>query len=388
MTPVAKRLKNLPPYPFAVLNQRVRELQAAGSDIIRLDIGSPDLPPPSAVVETLCDDASNPNLHGYAGYKGTPKFREAVAKYYRQRFGVTVDPETEILPLLGSKEGIVNLSLAFLDQGDIALVPDVSYPAYSLGAGLAGGSVHWLPVSEASGWLPDPSTTPAEVAARARLLWTNYPNNPTGAVADLDFYARMIDYCRERDIVFVSDNPYVDVTFDGYVAPSALQVEGAKDCTIEFVSSSKTYNMAGWRLGAAVGCAEILRALLQVKSNMDSGHFEPIYNAGVTAVDTPPEWIAERNQVYQARRDRIMDCLPHIGLSAEMPKGSLYIWARTDVGDGGRYVEEALLGTSVMFAPGQIYGPGGTPYVRIAITTDDSRLDEALDRLKTWYASR
>ncbi len=387
-TPAA-RLNTLPPYPFALLTQRVRELNQQGYDVIGLDIGSPDMPPPECVVEELYRSAREPDHHGYAGYKGTPEFRAAVAEYYQRRFGVTVDPEKQVLPLLGSKEGIVNLSLAYLDRGDIALVPDIGYPAYSMGALLANGEVFWLPTREENDYKPDVSSIPEAVLKRAKLLWINYPNNPTGATADTDFYKRMVDFCRQHNILLVSDNPYVEVTFDGYTAGSALQIEGAVDCTIEFISFSKSHNMAGWRLGAAVGNVEAIKTLLTVKSNMDSGHFQPIYDAGIIAFDEVPHaWINERNAIYQRRRDRILETLPEIGLTAQKPKGSLYVWARVLEGDGAKYAEEALMKAHVSVAPGAIYGPGGTNYVRFSIGIADDRLEEALTRLKKWYSAR
>ncbi|MEP7293810.1 MAG: aminotransferase class I/II-fold pyridoxal phosphate-dependent enzyme, partial [Chloroflexota bacterium] len=383
----AYRLQALPAYPLAILNQRVRELNAQGMDIIGLDVGSPDMPPPEFVIDALDESAHHPGHHSYSGYKGTSGFRAAIARYYRERFGVAVDPDTHVLPLIGSKEGIVNLSLAYLDRGDIALVPDVGYPSYSLGAQLAGAEVHWMPVSEAGGYLPDFDAIPDDVLARAKLLWVNYPSNPTGATAELDFYQRAVDFCNRHDILLVSDNPYVEVTFDGYVAESAMQASSAQDCAIEFVSFSKSYNMAGWRLGAAVGNPEAIKMLLQIKSNTDSGHFEPIYDAGIVAIEQISRaWIDERNAIYQRRRDRILETLPRIGLSAQKPKGSLYVWAKVtaEAGDGGKYAEAALVNAHVSVAPGQIYGPGGMNYVRISLGIADHRLEEALDRLEKW----
>jgi LL-diaminopimelate aminotransferase len=372
------------------LNQRVRDLNAQGYDVINIDIGSPDLPPPDAVVEALYESARDPNHHGYAGYKGTPDFRSAIAEYFLERFGVTVDPDREVLPLLGSKEGIVNLSLAYIDRGDIALVPDIGYPSYSMGVYLAGGEVHWLPLREPD-YLPDLTSIPAEVLERARLIWVNYPNNPTGAIADLTFYQSLVSFCRENDLLLASDNPYVDVTFDGYRAGSVLQVDGAMECALEFVSFSKTYNMAGWRLGAAVGNASAIQTLLQVKSNVDSGHFHAIYDAGIMALEeTSHAWIEARNAVYQRRRDKILSALPEIGLRARTPKGALYIWAHVEdqTMDGGSYAEQALINAHVSLAPGQIYGPGGKHYVRMSLSVRDERLDQALERLKVWYAKR
>ncbi|MBZ0282765.1 MAG: aminotransferase class I/II-fold pyridoxal phosphate-dependent enzyme [Anaerolineae bacterium] len=383
----AERLAKLPPYIFAVQGQRIQEMLTRGQDVISLDIGSPDLPPPPAVIEALSASAHHPNNHGYAGYRGIPAFRQAVARYYQRRFGVTLDPEREVLPLIGSKEGIVNLCLGYLDRGDIALVPDVGYPSYSMGARLAGADVYWLPVNEKMGFRPNLEAIPSEIANQAKILWINYPNNPTGATAELEDYARLVNFCRENDILLASDNPYVDVTYDGYCAASVLQVSDAKSCAVEFMSFSKTYNMGGWRLGAAVGNPEALKILLQIKSNVDSGHFKAIYDAGVTALDnTPSSWIEERNHVYQRRRDQIMAVLPFIGLQAKKPKGSLYIWGRVESGNGTKYVDKALNEALIALAPGAAYGPGGEQYVRISLGIPDDRLEVALQRLKDWYA--
>ncbi len=385
----ATRLKTLPPYAFAVIEQQIRAMVAQGKDVIRLDIGSPDMPPPPAVIDALSESASHPGHHSYAGYRGTPRFREAIARYYQKRFGVTLNATTEILPLIGSKEGLISLALAYLDPGDVVLSPDISYPSYSIGAHITGADVYWLPLSAADGFLPDLDAVPADIAARAKILWLNYPNNPTGATADLDFYARAVAFCQKHHILLASDNPYVDVTFDGYRAESVLQVAGAKDCAVEYISFSKTYNMGGWRLGAAVGNAEVIQALLQVKSNMDSGHFIPIYDAGIVAVDeTSQDWIDERNAMYQRRRDRIYAILPQIGLSAHKPKGSIYLWGRVEGSSGEAYVKEALEHAHVSIAPGEMYGPGGQGYVRISMSVPDDRLEIALDRLKSWYAKR
>jgi LL-diaminopimelate aminotransferase len=385
----AERLNNLPSYIFAVLGQRIQEMAAQGLDVISLDIGSPDLPPPQPVIDALKQSAQKPNNHGYSGYRGIPAFRQAVARYYQRRFGVVLDPEREVLPLIGSKEGIVNLSLAYLDRGDYALVPSVGYPSYSMGARLAGGDVHWLNFDNTTDYHPNVGDIPEAVLQKSKLLWINFPNNPTGATADISVYDRLVKFCRQHDILLVSDNPYVDVTYDGYKAPSLLQSADAMQCSVEFMSCSKTYNMGGWRLGAAVGNANVIKTLLQVKSNVDSGHFRPIYDAGTIALDeTPQSWIDERNSVYQTRRDRIMEILPSIGLEALVPKGSLYIWARVLDGNGDSYVDKALQGALVAFAPGSAYGPGGNDFVRISLGISDDRLTSALERLTRWYSSQ
>ncbi len=387
----AQRLKTLPPYAFALLTQRVRELNAQGLDVIGLDIGSPDMPPPPVVLDAMFASARHPGHHSYGGYKGTTEFREAIALYYHRRFGVTVNSETQVLPLIGSKEGIVNLSLAYLDRDDLALVPEISYPSYGIGAHLAGADVCWLPVSEAGGYLPDLSAVPSEALGRAKLLWVNYPNNPTGATAEPDFYRRAVEFCHQHGLLLASDNPYVEVNYDGYSAGSALQIEGALSCTVEFISFSKSYNMAGWRLGAAVGSTDGIKTLLQIKSNMDSGHFRPIYDGGVAAIESVPQsWIDERNAIYQRRRDLILGALPKIGLRAVKPKGSLYVWAHVEDNrlNGSSYAEAALSNAHVSVAPGEIYGAAGKRYVRLSVGIADERLEEALERLTNWYAAR
>jgi len=382
-TAPADRLARLPAYPFALINQRVRQLTQQGIDVINLDVGSPDMPPPEFVIEALARAAHQHDKHGYSGYKGAPEFRRAVANYYQRRFGVALDPEKEVLPLIGSKEGIVNLCLAYLDRGDVALVPEISYPAYSMGAYMAGAEVYWVPVDEQ--FLPILEAIPADVLKRAKLLWVNYPNNPTGAAVDLGFYERAAAFCAEHSILLASDNPYVEVTYDGFTACSALQAADSKLFTLEFISLSKSYNMAGWRLGAAVGSAEAVANLLQIKSNMDSGHFLPIYEAGAAALDeTPQSWIDARNAVYQRRRDLILSRMDKIGLTAAIPKGSLYIWGKTRAGTGQDYAEGALHHAHVSLAPGGMYGPGGSQYVRISLGITDDRLASALDRLEKW----
>ncbi len=388
-TPAA-RLTRLTTYPLAVLGARVQQMLAKGIPVIRLDIGSPDMPPSANVVETLANAACRDDAHGYAGYKGTPAIRRAFADYYSRRFGVELDPEREILPLLGSKEGIVNLCLAYLDEGDIALVPSIGYPSYSLGALLAGAEVHWMPISEENGYLPDFDAIPEHALDRAKLLWVNYPNNPTGATVGIEFYQRAVEFCERHDLLLASDNPYADVTFDQYRAPSALQVDGAKRHTVEFTSMSKTFNMAGWRVGAAVGNPDCIKNLLQVKSNVDSGHFIPIYEAAAYALrETSDEWMAQRNRIYQRRRDVLLAALPEIGLTAQVPRGSLYVWGRVPTGMlGADYCTQALEHAHVALVPGDAYGPDGTNYVRISIGMDDAHFDEAISRLRRWWAAR
>lgn len=385
----SERLETLPPYVFAVIGQQLRQMQQQGIDVIRIDIGSPDMPPADFVMDALDESARHPAHHGYTGYTGIPTFRQAVARHYKKRFDVDLNPDTEVLPLIGSKEGIVNLSLAYLAKGDVALVPAIGYPSYEMGARLAQADFATIPMPPENGFLLDLEAIPDEIADKAKLLWVNYPNNPTGVVADLEFYNKLVAFCAKHDILLASDNPYVDITFDGYSAPSALQADNAKDTAIEFMSFSKTYNMAGWRIGAAVGNADALKNLLTVKSNMDSGHFKAVYDAGIIALDqTKQAWLDERNAVYQRRRDKIMTALPKIGLVAEAPKATLYVWAKVLEMDAIEYADRARNEAHVSIAPGAAYGPGGEGYVRISLSVPDDKLDEAIDRLTKWYSNK
>jgi LL-diaminopimelate aminotransferase len=383
------RLDKLPAYIFAVIADQLNLLRIQGADVIRLDIGNPDMPPPDAVIDALCDSARQPANHGYTGYRGTPEFKQAIAQQYEKRFGVSLDPNTEVLPLIGSKEGIVNLTLAYIDAGDVALVPDIGYPSYAMGTRLAGGEIHWMPLNAENGFKPNVDEIPADIAKKAKILWTNYPNNPTSAFADNDFYEKVAAFCNKNDILFVSDNPYMDVTYDGYSACSALQTSYGKKNVVEFFSFSKSYNIAGWRLGAALGDADAIKKLLHVKSNIDTGHFKAVYDAGIAALQTTPQsWIDDRNKIYQERRDLIVEALPKIGLSAETPHGSLYAWGKIEKPSlQDNYTERARTEAHVSMAPGIAYGPGGEGYVRISLAVKTERLKEALDRLEKWYAT-
>lgn len=384
----AHRLNNLPPYVFSTIAQRVQALTTEGHDVIRLDIGSPDGMPPPAVIDTLVQSVQRPDKHGYASFAQASGFRQAVADFYHRRFGVMLDPNTQVLPLLGSKEGIVNLCLAVLNPGDLALVPDVGYPAYSRGVLLAGAEVGWLPLRPDNNFLVDFDAVSAEERSRARMLWMNYPNNPTGAVADQHFFQRAVEYCRTHNIVLVSDNPYCEITFDDCEAGSALTAAGTADGIIEMISFSKSYNMAGWRLGAAVGDSALLKALQQLKSNVDTNHFLPIYEAGVAALEqTSDAWAAERNDIYRRRRDLVIEALPAAGLVPNRPQGAIYVWARVQRGGGNDYAQACLEGAHVSLTPGEAFGPGGKDYVRISLCVPDNRLETAMDRLRNWYTS-
>ena len=379
---IADRVTNLPPYVFASLEKRLSAMRAKGVDVISLGIGSPDLAPPQFIVDALYRSASRQDTHGYAGYFGTPALRQAMAGYYRKRFGVDVDPNGEVLPLIGSKEGLANMAFAFIDPGDLALVPDPGYPTYSMGPLMAGGGSYPLPLLEEDGFLVDFGAIPGDVAAKATVLWLNYPNNPTGAGAPMAFLRKAVDYCREHDLVLCYDNPYCDLTFDGYVAPSVLEVPGAKDVAVEFNSLSKTYNMAGWRIGMAVGNAKAIQALSVIKTNIDSGIFLPIQEAATVALNGDQSWIAERNMVYQRRRNIVMEWLPKVGLTAQPPKGALYVWAKLpEGGDCEAWATGMFEKAGVWLTPGTAYGECGKGYLRISLCTPEERLAEAGERL-------
>ncbi len=379
----AKRLDNVPMYVFAAHAARLRKLASEGLDIIRLDIGEPDAPPPAFIIDELCRTAHDPKKHGYAGYGGTPELKNAIADYYQRRFGVTLDPGPETLPLLGSKEGLANIALAWLDPGDIALVPDPGYPTYQMGAKLAGADVHFMTLEQRLGWLPDLRAIPVGVAERSRLMWISYPNNPTGAIAPMSFYEEAVDFCRRYDILLCSDLPYADVCFDGYVAPSVLAVPGSKDVTLEFNSLSKSHHMAGWRTGMAVGNAVAVKALLQTKSNIDSGIFRPIQDAATAALNGDDSWMVARNVEYQQRRDMILETIRAIGMEADTPKASLYVWALPPKGYGSiEFADKVLLETGVSFTPGDAYGPSGQGYIRISMGTETKKIAEAMARVR------
>jgi len=381
---VSQRIADLPPYVFAGIERRIAEARSRGVDVINLGIGGPDLAPARAVVDALVASAQRSDTHAYPGYFGTPALRGAIAAYYRRRFGVAVDPEREVLPLLGSKEGLVNMTLAFVDAGDVVLAPDPGYPVYRASAILAGGSAYALPLTRAGGWLPDLGAIPADVLARATLLWLNYPQNPTGATAPLEYLAEAVAFCRAHDVVLCYDNAYGEITYDGYVAPSVLQVPGAMDVAVEFNSLSKMANMAGWRVGMAVGNAKALGALATVKTNVDSGMFTPVQAAAAVALAGDTGWEAERNRVYQRRRDVVLGWLPEAGLEADPPRGGLYVWARVPAGgDAEQWAIDALERCGVWLTPGTAFGACGAGYLRIALCAPEERLAEAGRRLST-----
>jgi LL-diaminopimelate aminotransferase len=341
------------------------------------------MPPDDEIIEALARSANRPDSHGYAGYYGLPELRQAIANYYAHRFGVDLNPEGEVLPLIGSKEGLAHLSLAFLDPGDVALVPDPGYPTYKMGAYLAGGTTHRFPLLAERNFLPDLAAIPVDVAQQAKLLWLSYPNNPTGAVANLKFFTEAVAFARQHDLLLCHDNPYCDVTYEGYSPPSLLQVEGAKDVAVEFNSFSKTYNMAGWRIGMVVGNRVAIKALAQVKTNVDTGIFAAIQEAAVVALTGDQTWLESRNAIYQERRDIILEGLAAVGIKARKPLATLYIWAEVPEGySSAAFADKLLTEQGVSFAPGSAYGECGEGYLRISVGMETPRVREAMERLK------
>ena len=382
----ARRIEKLPPYLFVTISKKIAEKRAQGEDVITLAVGDPDIPTPRHVIERLCQAAQDPQNHRYPESEGLPQFRNAIAQWYEKRFGVTLEPNREILPLIGAKEGIGHVALCFIDPGDIALVPDPAYPVYSIGTMFAGGSSYYMPLTEDNEFLPDLDRIPAEIARKAKILWINYPNNPTAAVADREFFERVVAFARKYDIAVCHDAPYTEVAFDGYRPVSFLEASGAMETGVEFHSLSKSYNMTGWRVGMMVGNAGIIDALRRVKSNLDSGIPQAIQQAAIEALTGPQDCVTEHNTIYKRRRDRVLQTLNQIGLKARPPSASLYIWARVPAGYTSLEFATSLLeDAGVVVTPGIGYGKYGEGYIRLSLTVPDQRLEEALARLRAWH---
>ena len=376
----SSRSERLPPYLFAELERKVREKKAAGVDVISLGIGDPDMPTPALVVDALVRAAADPATHRYPSNRGRPELREAFARFYERRFGVALDPESEIIPALGAKECVFNLNLAFLDAGDVALAADPGYPVYTGGPLLTDGRPALMPLVPGLGFAPDLDAIAAEDAARARLLYLNYPNNPTGAVLPDGLFERVVEFAREHDVLVVHDASYTETTFDGYVARSFLETPGAKDVGVEIFSLSKGWNMTGWRAAAIVGNEDAVTAYWRVKTNIDSGMFEPVQLAAAAALDAgPPE---EMKAIYERRRDLVCDALREIAVDVTPPKGTIYVWAPVPAGHtSASYCELVLDESGVVLSPGGAYGPNGEGFFRISLTVPDERLSEAVERL-------
>jgi LL-diaminopimelate aminotransferase len=382
----AERVTVFGPYYFSILGEKIKGLQAQGLDVVRLDMGSPDLPPPAFIIDAMTEAAQSPNAHGYTAFGGIPKFREAVAAYYVNRFDVSLDPAKEIIALIGSKEGLFDLPIVLANEGDVILVPDPYYPVYKSGADLVGAEVHFVPLEAKNGFLPDLKAIPESVAKRAKIFWINYPNNPTGAVAPLKFFEEIVEFGRKYEIVIAHDAPYTEICYDGYVAPSILQVPGAKEVAVEFNSLSKAYNMGGWRLGMVSGNAKIVNLIHTYKSQTDTNQFGPIQIAGAKALTGDQTWLEERNNTYKERRDIILKTLRESGFEAETPPSTIYIWAKVPAHLGGEveFCDRLLRETGVSLTPGSVYGEYGKGYVRVSLGIATGRCREAMERLRDW----
>ncbi|MCC6386481.1 MAG: LL-diaminopimelate aminotransferase [Dehalococcoidia bacterium] len=382
---LAKRVESLPPYLFAEISKKIAAKRAAGVDIVTFGIGDPDLPTPQNILAELHRASDDPANHRYPESEGLPELGKAIADWYDRRFEVKFTPMKETLPLIGSKEGIAHVALCFIDPGDIALVPDPGYPVYEIGTMFAGGTSYKLDCTRESGWKPNLDAIPEDVARKAKILWLNYPNNPTGAVADIAFFEKAVAFAKKYDVAILHDNPYCDVAFDGYKPVSIFQVPGARDVAIEFNSWSKIYNMTGWRIGMVVGNETMIDALMRVKSNIDSGIPQAVQRMAIEAVYGPQECIDEHNAIYQRRRDRIVEVLRRVGLEVDTPKASLYVWAKLPAGvTSADYAARLIEDTGVVVTPGRGYGLNGEGYIRLSVTTPDDRLEEGMRRLEAW----
>ncbi len=379
----ARRIQALPPYLFAQIDKKIAEAKARGVDVISFGIGDPDLPTPEHIVKRLQREAANPKTHRYPSYEGLDVYREAVAAWYDKRFGVKLDPFTEVVSLIGSKEGIAHIPLCFVDPGDVCLVPDPGYPVYSIGVLFAGGESYKMPLLAENGFLPELSAIPSEVAKAAKLLYLNYPNNPTGAVADRSFFQEVVEFARDNQIIVCHDAAYTEVAFDGYKPLSFLEIPGAKEVGIEFHSLSKTYNMTGWRIGWAAGNKDVISALGRIKTNIDSGIFEAIQYAGVEALTGPQDCLADNIKIYTHRRDLLVEGLNSLGWPLEKPKATIYVWAPVPEGMSSADFAALLLEKAgVVVTPGIGYGESGEGYFRMSITLPTERLQEGLQRIQ------
>jgi len=379
----SRRLEAIPPYKFQELEQQIADKRAAGIDVISLGIGDPDEPTYPHVVKAMQEAVANADYHRYPSNRGRDEFRAAFAEFYGHRFGVEIDPKSEVIPAIGAKECIYNLCFAFLDPGDVALASDPGYPVYTGGPILAGATAELLPLVAELGFAPDLSAVPADVAARARLMFVNYPNNPTGAVVPDGFFELVVSFAREHEILVVHDNAYSETTYDGYVAPSFLATPGAKEVGVEVFSLSKGYNMTGWRCAAILGNAEAVQTYWRLKTNVDSGLFEATQMAGIAALEGPSGPLERMNETYSRRRDLVISVLREIGVEVPRPKGTIYVWAPVPEGHTSTsFCELVLEEAAVVISPGSMYGPSGEGFFRIALTAPDERIEEAVERMR------
>ncbi|HXF93077.1 MAG TPA: LL-diaminopimelate aminotransferase [Nitrospiraceae bacterium] len=379
----ATRIKALPPYLFAAIDKIKQDAIARGVDIINLGVGDPDLPTPAPIIERLKQAAADPKNHQYPSYEGLLSFRQAVAGWYKRRFGVMLDPASEVLTLIGSKEGIGHVPLAFVDPGDVVLVPSPGYPVYPVGTTFAGGVPYMMPLTKQNGFLPDLNAIPKDVARKAKLMFLNSPNNPTSVVADKDYFRRVVEFAQANQIIVCHDAAYSEIFYDGRRPASFLEVEGAKDVGIEFHSLSKTYNMTGWRIGFAVGNRQVLNGLLKIKSNLDSGCFQAIQVAGITALELEDSVTDGLRKIYQERRDTLVPGLKQLGLEVENPPAAFYVWIAVPKGyASASFTAHLLEKAGVVTTPGNGFGAPGEGYIRMTLCTTKERLAEAVERIR------
>ena len=379
----SQRLQAIPPYRFAELEQLVAEKRAAGVDVISLGIGDPDQPTYPHIVQAMQDAVADPLNQSYPSNRGRAEFRQAFTDFYARRFGVAIDPETEVIPAIGAKECIYNLCFAFLDPGDVALASDPGYPVYSAGPILAGARAALLPLLPERGFAPDLGAVEKGVADRARLMFLNYPNNPCGAVVPDGFFEQVVSFARQHEVLVVHDNAYSETTYDGYVAPSFLATPGAKEVGVEVFSLSKGYNMTGWRAAAILGNPDAIQTYWRLKTNVDSGLFEAVQLAAAAALGGPRDSLVEMNQTYARRRDLVVAALRPIGVDVAVPRGTIYVWAPVPVGHTSTsFAELVLEQAAVVVSPGSMYGPSGEGFFRISLTTPDARIAEAVERMR------
>ena len=379
----AERIRTLPPYLFAAIDEMKQAAIARGVDIINLGIGDPDLPTPAPILERMQQAVTNPQHHQYPSSSGMLSFRTAVAGWYQRRFNVTLDPKSEVVTLIGSKEGIGHVPMAFIDPGDVVLVPSPGYPVYPVAASFAGGIAHEMPLLKQNGFLPDLDAIPPDVARKAKLMFLNSPNNPTSVIADTAFFSRVIAFAKEHHVIVCHDAAYSEIFYDGLRPSSFLEAEGAMDVGIEFHSLSKTFNMTGWRIGFAVGRAEVIAGLSQIKSNMDSGQFQAVQEAGITALESDDRLTAGLRTIYQERRDVLVAGLRNLGLEFDTPSATFYVWIEVPKGyTSASFTAHLLEKAGIVTTPGNGFGAPGEGYIRMALTTTKERLAEAVDRLK------
>jgi len=379
----ARRINELPPYLFAEIDRKKRAALDRGVDLIDLGIGDPDIPTPSSIVEKLLESATKPANHRYPSSSGMPEFREAVANWYKQRFHVSLNPGTEVVSLIGSKEGIGNMAVAFVDPGDIVLVSSPCYPVYHIGTAFNGGKNYFLPLKKENHFLPDLDSIPSDIAKQAKMLWINYPNNPTAAVADKEFFLRVIEFANRYNVIVCHDAAYTEMGYDGYRPMSFLEVDGAKEVGIEFHSLSKTFNMTGWRIGMAVGNAELVGGLAQAKSNLDSGIFQSVQEAGIEALKLGDKIVEPSRKIYQERRDILVDGLRAVGLECEKPRATFYVWVGVPKGlSSAEFTARLLDDAGVVTTPGNGFGEAGEGYVRFTVCVDKTRLKEVAERIR------